>query len=363
MTGPNTLTTTQVSQQPATPNQAAALPAAAGANGGGPGHAPGSTPATNPVDAGAGAGRSSPSPAPASAGSTPPPAPPAAMPQAQADDFDRRFQAIARREAELMRAQEQGAEKDRELSDLRADRELWKSDWYKAAKKYGGNLKDFSLREMNEGAPGPEERIIQLEQRIETLLGDLEKKDTQDREFHEGQVVRDYAQEVGHYIGQETYSPVGQFMELSKVLFGTEPNLEVELAPYLRGLREQRQGIPAPAKAAEIMLGSAKEKIEALKGLKWLRELFVPAATQAPASAGTQVPAPVSTPQEGTWNDRPQLPGRRSAPGPTMSGSDESAGRPPNPQNLNHEQRLRLMAQRLDEVSAAKGKPVTPPQA
>jgi hypothetical protein len=191
-----------------------------------------------------------------------------------------------------------------------------------------------------------EEILRSLEERVESLSGALETKGKEVESTLETVEVQNYARDLGQHLGSEAFAPVRQYLELQEALTGIKPDLEADLRPHLRQARDPQTGRPIPAsRTAEVMLERAKERMQALARVPWLRELVLgaPAAPAAPAAAPAPTPAPAATQASGS---RP--------PAPPVSNAGESQSTPRDPSSLTMAERMKLLEEKLSRAGAAR---------
>ena len=271
------------------------------------------------------------------------PAPAGGSPSGRPPEAWEGFRQMAQIEAEKIALRSQLDARDVELKRLReldAGLRDRSKKYDLLEREYGADIKEWSARKLN-GAPGTEEMLRSLEERVESLSGALQERGKEVQTFQESVEVQTYARDLGQELASEAFAPVRQYLELQEALTGIRPDLEADLRPHLRQARDPQTGRPIPAaRTAEIMLERAKERIQVLAKVPWLRELVL----GAPVPAVPAAPAPVAP-----------APGSRApAPAPAVSNAGESQSTPRDPSTLTMAERMKILEEKLTRASAAR---------
>lgn len=303
---------------------------------------------STPSPAGGGAGtQASPSP---SAGA--PPANPPTNPPADPWDGFRRMAGIEAEKLQLKSQLDQIGPELKRLQELEAGLKD-RSKRYQILEGYGADLKEWSQRKLNDGEPGIEETVRSLEERIEQLTGALSSKAKEDEEFQDSVMVGNYARELRGYLGSESFLPVRQYEEFMEAFTGQKPNLEADLRAHLKSARDPQTGQPIPPeKTAQIMVERAKAGLESVAKLPWFRDLVL-AQQQQPTNPPPSAPATAGgAPAQGAPGGAPAAAGR--APAPPVGNAGETAGGAAPDRPLSIQDRLRLVAEKLQRASEAR---------
>ena len=103
------------------------------------------------------------------------------------DDFQKKFQALSRREREIYKTNKEVRDLRRELERLQNLENSLRENPYKLMEQYGGSLEGYTNLILNDGQPQEEDKIKSLESKIDKIYKEKEesqKKEVQSKRYN-----------------------------------------------------------------------------------------------------------------------------------------------------------------------------------
>ena len=281
-------------------------------------------------------------PIPPDLGSNPEPEKPEEKGNGQANT-ENLYREIARQEAQILSMKRDFESMKSENEQLKGLEGRLRKEGPGLLEEFGWDLNTISSRVLNDNVPTVEEEIKKVRDEIKTLQDEKQKADFERQKADRERFLSDYTNELREAINSnEAYAPLKTLLDIMQVVLGKEPDLGLELAPVLDKQYSETGTIHQPAKMADLMLENAKNRVDQIKAHEALKRMFGIADERQGES---EQPEETTTVRVAAG----------MVPMTTLSNSvDSNNAQPVDSNKLTHDDRMRLLTQRLEELSQQK---------
>lgn len=222
---------------------------------------PATPPASPPSASGAATGPGA--AAGAGAAGKPPATPPQEPPPV--DWQDRYYSTVSQKDAELWQTKQALQAATKAAQDAQARFEAWKKDPYKALEELGGDLKSYAQRVVNDGQPGPEEKIAVLEKQLEELRGWRESAAEQEKREREEGYYKGYAEDVKKtWSAKDEFKPFNHWVEVFELATEVPFNLSAEVKPLISDHYNRTGRMLPPEEVSRMFAPVAQSRLDKL---------------------------------------------------------------------------------------------------